>query len=68
MITGCCSTICFAAPPAPCTGTRASWASGALHTYGHQLNKHPHIHISITRGGLDIGRDLFCKKQQVEAI
>lgn len=24
----------------------------ALHTYGRQLNQHPHIHLSITRGGL----------------
>lgn len=44
----------------------------ALHTYGRQLNQHPHIHVSITRGGLDVKhgvwRDLFFKKQQVEAI
>ena len=44
----------------------------ALHTYGRQLNQHPHIHVSITRGGLDIRhgvwRDLFFKKRQVEAI
>ncbi|BEU80954.1 hypothetical protein EAG21025_42670 (plasmid) [Enterobacter asburiae] len=25
-----------------------------LHTYGRQLNQHPHIHLSVTRGGLDI--------------
>ncbi|WP_149571799.1 IS91 family transposase, partial [Serratia nevei] len=25
----------------------------ALHTYGRQLNQHPHIHVSVTRGGLD---------------
>lgn len=24
----------------------------ALHTYGRQLNRHPHIHSSVTRGGL----------------
>nr|WP_072035175.1 transposase [Providencia rettgeri] len=24
----------------------------ALHTYGCQLNQHPHIHLSVTRGGL----------------
>lgn len=24
----------------------------ALHTYGRQLNQHPHIHLSVTRGGL----------------
>lgn len=44
----------------------------ALHTYGRQLNQHPHIHVSITRGGLDVKhgvwRDLFFKKQQVEEI
>ncbi|KKF35901.1 IS91 family transposase [Erwinia tracheiphila] len=44
----------------------------ALHTYGRQLNQHPHIHVSITRGGLDVRhgvwRDLFFKKQQVEVI
>ncbi|MBB1466821.1 transposase, partial [Vibrio sp. SG41-7] len=26
---------------------------GALHTYGRALNWHPHIHLSVTRGGLD---------------
>ncbi|QBY46704.1 transposase zinc-binding domain-containing protein (plasmid) [Arsenophonus nasoniae] len=25
----------------------------ALHTYGRQLNQHPHVHVSVTRGGLD---------------
>ncbi|WP_288500928.1 transposase [uncultured Erwinia sp.] len=25
-----------------------------LHTYGRQLNHHPHIHVSVTRGGLDV--------------
>ncbi|MCB6145427.1 transposase [Providencia hangzhouensis] len=24
----------------------------ALHTYGRQLNQHPHIHLSVTHGGL----------------
>ncbi|OZS73044.1 hypothetical protein CHI95_18805 [Providencia rettgeri] len=24
----------------------------ALHTYGRQLNQHPHIHLSVPRGGL----------------
>ena len=24
----------------------------ALHTYGRQLNRHPHIHLSVTRGGI----------------
>ncbi|WP_323113223.1 transposase, partial [Enterobacter bugandensis] len=42
----------------------------ALHTYGRQLNQHPHIHLSVTRGGLDIRhgvwRDLFFKKHAVE--
>ncbi|UIA89864.1 IS91 family transposase [Erwinia tracheiphila] len=44
----------------------------ALHTYGRQLNQHPHIHLSVTRGGLDIKhgvwRDLFFKKHAVEEI
>ncbi|MCE7489050.1 transposase [Klebsiella sp. JB_Kp008] len=44
----------------------------ALHTYGRQLNQHPHIHLSVTRGGLEIKhgvwRDLFFKKQPVEEI
>ncbi|BBJ69775.1 hypothetical protein ECC18A13_p10170 (plasmid) [Enterobacter sp. 18A13] len=44
----------------------------ALHTCGRQLNQHPHIHLSVTRGGLDIKhsvwRDLFFKKQPVEEI
>ncbi|RDL12928.1 IS91 family transposase, partial [Serratia fonticola] len=38
----------------------------ALHTYGRQLNQHPHIHVSVTRGGLDVKhnvwRQLFFKK------
>lgn len=44
----------------------------ALHTYGRQLNQHPHIHLSVTRGGLDIKhgvwRDIFFKKHAVEEI
>lgn len=44
----------------------------ALHTYGRQLNQHPHIHVSVTRGGLDVKhgvwRDLFFKKHAVEEI
>nr|WP_243703037.1 transposase [Klebsiella grimontii] len=44
----------------------------ALHTYGRQLNQHPHIHLSVTRGGLDIKhgiwRDIFFKKHAVEKI
>ncbi|MMZ51665.1 putative transposase [compost metagenome] len=42
------------------------------HTYGRQLNQHPHIHVSVTRGGLDVKygtwRNLFFKKKEVEAI
>ncbi|WGM08123.1 transposase (plasmid) [Arsenophonus nasoniae] len=38
----------------------------ALHTYGRQLNQHPHVHVSVTRGGLDskhsVWRKLFFKK------
>nr|WP_260617082.1 transposase [Klebsiella oxytoca] len=44
----------------------------ALHTYGRQLNQHPHIHLSVTRGGLDIKhgvwRNIFFKKHAVEKI
>lgn len=44
----------------------------ALHTYGRQLNQHPHIHLSVTRGGLDlkhrVWRSLFFKKKVVEYI
>ncbi|HCT7987703.1 TPA: transposase [Serratia liquefaciens] len=25
-----------------------------LHTFGKQLNQHPHIHVSVTRGYLDV--------------
>lgn len=42
----------------------------ALHTYGRQLNSHPHIHLSVTRGGLclkhGIWRPIFFKKKIVE--
>lgn len=41
-----------------------------LHTYGRQLNQHPHIHLSVTRGGLclkhGIWRHIFFKKKIVE--
>ena len=44
----------------------------ALHTYGRQLNQDPHIHVSVTRGGLDVKhnvwRSLFFKKKAVETI
>ena len=44
----------------------------ALHTYGRRLNQHPHIHVSVTRGGLDVKNDvwrnLFFKKKAVEEI
>ncbi|HHP0489112.1 TPA: IS91 family transposase [Vibrio harveyi] len=42
---------------------------GALHTYGRGLNWHPHIHLSVTRGGLDkhnIWRPIYFKKKHVE--
>ncbi|WP_255211582.1 transposase [Serratia ficaria] len=39
----------------------------ALHTYGRQLNQHPHLHVFVTRGGLDVKhhvwRQLFFKKK-----
>ena len=43
----------------------------ALHTYGRQLNRHPHIHLSVTRGGLclkhGVWRSIYFKKKIVEA-
>ncbi|MFB9085302.1 transposase [Erwinia tracheiphila] len=39
----------------------------ALHTDGRQLNQHPHIHVSVTRGGLDVKHDV-CSKKAVEEI
>ncbi|MCG7803983.1 MULTISPECIES: transposase [Enterobacter] len=43
-----------------------------LHTRGRQLSQHPHIHASVTRGGLDVKhgvwRALFFKKKVVEEI
>nr|WP_245737353.1 transposase [Xenorhabdus japonica] len=39
----------------------------ALHTYGRQLNQHPHIHLSVTQGGLDLkqgsGAGCFLRKR-----
>ncbi|NJD86094.1 hypothetical protein EWM60_16150 [Candidatus Erwinia dacicola] len=71
-----CSTTCSAVPPAPCSGTRALGIEVgifcALHTYGRQLNQHPPIHVSVTRGGLDVMHGvwhrLFFKKKAVEEI
>lgn len=44
----------------------------ALHTYGRQFSQYPHIHLSVTRGRLDVKhgvwRDLFFKKQPVKEI
>ncbi|MFS1538383.1 MAG: transposase [Candidatus Phlomobacter fragariae] len=31
----------------------------ALHTYGRQLNQHPHIHFSITHGGLYLKKGVW---------
>ncbi len=42
---------------------------GALHTYGRGLNRHPHIHLSVTRGGLDKHdnwQPIYFKKKHVE--
>ncbi len=42
---------------------------GALHTYGRGLNWHPHIHLSVTRGGLDENdnwQPIYFKKKHVE--
>lgn len=44
----------------------------ALHTCGRQFKQHPHIHLSVTGGGLDVKhsvwRGLFFKKHSVEEI
>ena len=43
---------------------------GALHTYGRRQSWHPHIHLSVTRGGLNKHRkwkSIFFKKNLVEA-
>nr|WP_272539667.1 transposase [Providencia sp. PROV197] len=43
----------------------------ALHTYGRQLNQHPHIHVSVIRGGLtkyDTWKPIFFKKKDVEKV
>lgn len=41
----------------------------ALRTYGRQLNQHPHIHLSVIRGGLcrkhGVWRSVFFKKKVV---
>ncbi|WGM18154.1 transposase (plasmid) [Arsenophonus nasoniae] len=38
----------------------------ALHTYGRQLNQHPHVHVSVTRGvwivNIVYGESCFQKK------
>ncbi|WP_425322882.1 IS91 family transposase [Arsenophonus nasoniae] len=38
----------------------------ALHTYGRQLNQHPHVHVSVTRGvwivNIVYGESCFSKK------
>jgi hypothetical protein len=59
--------------------TRLKWAKKrgieiglfvALHTYGRQLNQHPHIHLSVTRGGQclkhGVWRPVYFKKKFVE--
>uniref|UniRef100_UPI001FE47C00 transposase n=1 Tax=Arsenophonus nasoniae TaxID=638 RepID=UPI001FE47C00 len=42
----------------------------ALHTYGRQLNQHPHVHVSVTRGVwiVNIVYGVFFKKKDVEEI
>lgn len=42
---------------------------GALNTYGRALNWHPHIRLSVTRGGLDkhnTWKPIYFKKKHVE--
>ncbi|WGM11822.1 transposase zinc-binding domain-containing protein [Arsenophonus nasoniae] len=42
----------------------------ALHTYGRQLNQHPHVHVSVTRGvwivNIVYGESCFSKKDVEE--
>ena len=42
----------------------------ALYTYGCQLNHHPHLHVSVTRGRLSVERgvwkSIFFKKEAIE--
>lgn len=74
--TGHCLTPSSMRPPVPCSAGPANRGGGgifcALHSYGRQFNQHPHIHLSVTRGGLDIKhgvwRDIFFKKRAVEEI
>ncbi|EIY0669842.1 transposase [Salmonella enterica] len=44
----------------------------ALHTCGHQLNQHPHIHVSVTCSGLHVKNgvchELFFRKKAVKEI
>ncbi|MDH2379562.1 transposase [Providencia rettgeri] len=43
----------------------------ALHAYGRQLNQHPYIHLSVTRGVLtqyDAWKPIFFKKRDFEKV
>lgn len=52
-ITGPCSTDSFAAPPEPCSNTQSALDSKlAFFVPCILINQHPHIHLSVTRGGL----------------
>ncbi|MFT2798944.1 transposase, partial [Serratia sp. N21D137] len=51
-ITGHCSMICSAVH-AGRQGIEVDIFC-ALYTYGRRLNRYPHIHVSVTRGGLDV--------------
>ncbi|WP_240726373.1 transposase [Escherichia sp. E4702] len=60
---------CSVPLPGPCSGGPVEVGIFcALHTYGRQLNQHPHIHVSVTRGGLCvkhcIWKDIFFKKDR----
>ncbi|WGM08027.1 transposase (plasmid) [Arsenophonus nasoniae] len=41
-----------------------------MHTYGRQLNQHPHVHVSVTRGvwivNIVYGESCFSKKDVEE--
>ncbi|WP_449059880.1 transposase, partial [Providencia sp. AGC89] len=55
---------------ARCLGLKAGIFC-ALHTYGRQLNQHPHIHLSVTRNDLtkySIWKPIFFKKKDIEKV
>ncbi len=67
-ITGPCSTDSFAAPPVPCSNTQSALDSKlAFFVPCILINQHPHIHLSVTRGGLtqyDAWNPIFFSKRE----